>query len=48
MKSWFGNQFKVSEWSGFFKKYVSVVGLIGVGKIIIFVKLVVKCVLEYN
>jgi flagellar biosynthesis protein FlhF len=47
-KSWFGNQFKASEWSGSFKKYVSVVGPTGVGKTTTLAKLAAKCVLEHN
>lgn len=47
-KSWFVNQFKANEWSGPFKKYVSVVGPTGVGKTTTLAKLAAKCVLEHN
>ncbi|MFS0902985.1 flagellar biosynthesis protein FlhF [Priestia aryabhattai] len=47
-QSWFVNQFKASEWSGSFKKYVSVVGPTGVGKTTTLAKLAAKCVLEHN
>lgn len=46
--NWLVNQFKASEWSGPFKKYVSVVGPTGVGKTTTLAKLAAKCVLEQN